>query len=485
MPDRKNKKPGLGAKILWQVRRIFGLNIGTMIFGVLFLYMIFTAVVYLTSSHIEAYQVTVSPLSRNETYTGLAIHDEIVCQAPNSGYVNYYARECGKVNAGGVVYGLSQTQIPVGEVTLSEEQMAKVKSDMLSFARNFSSSRFNTAYSFKYQLEGSVLQYAGVIDEMLPAGNTSTGAANASTATAALLGNQTLCKAPADGIVLYSKDGYAGKTLETLNLSDFNQNSYHETDLKTNKSVHAGQDIYTLITDEDWSLLIPLSDKQIVRLKDRTAIRVKFLKDDMTQVGDFSVIQIQGANYGKLDFSRGLVRYAQDRFLDIELVTNTSTGLKIPLSAIVTKEFYTIPASFATQDDEYGFFLEQRAIDGSYEKKSVYPTIYASISDNMTTYLSTDATRSANTRLYVDKSVFRKGDVLVKEDGEERFVIGDTDVLEGVYSMNQGYAVFRRIIVLDQNEEFAIVEKDTDYGLVRYDHIVWDAKDVSEKDILY
>ena len=87
-----------------------------------------------------------------------------------------------------------------------------------------------------------------------------------------------------------------------------------------------GDDIYTIITDERWSLIIPLSDKQAVSLSDRTSIRVKFLKDDMTQSGSFSIIEIDGGKYGKIDFSKGLIRYASDRFLDIELVTNTSTG---------------------------------------------------------------------------------------------------------------------------------------------------------------
>ena len=57
-------------------------------------------------------------------------------------------------------------------------------------------------------------------------------------------------------------------------------------------------------------------------------MRVKFLKDDMTQSGDFSIVEIDGAKYGKIDFNKGVIRYASDRFLEIELVTNTVTGLE-------------------------------------------------------------------------------------------------------------------------------------------------------------
>lgn len=50
--------------------------------------------------------------------------------------------------------------------------------------------------------------------------------------------------------------------------------------------------------------MIPLSEKQAANLKERTSIRVKFLKDDLTQTGDFSIMEIDGAKYGKIDLIR-------------------------------------------------------------------------------------------------------------------------------------------------------------------------------------
>ena len=59
----------------------------------------------IVGSNIESYLVIAGPLSRNETYTGLAIREETVHKAETGGYVNYYAREGSKINANGVVYG--------------------------------------------------------------------------------------------------------------------------------------------------------------------------------------------------------------------------------------------------------------------------------------------------------------------------------------------------------------------------------------------
>ena len=425
-------------------------------------------------------------------------------KAESSGYLTYYAREGNKINAKGAVYGLSPSKTSETSVKLSQEDLAKVRESMMNFSKNFNPSKYITTYSFKYQLEGSILQYAGVTGQSTPKALTYAdidsseyegedgemqeenvyGLGNTVT-----YGDQTISKSTKDGIVLYSKDGYAGKKIENITKADFDQNSYHETDLKTKDKVKTGQDIYTIITDERWSLLIPLSDKQAVTLQDRDSIRVKFLKDGMTQSGDFSIIYIDGDRYGKIDFDKGLIRYATDRFLEIELVTNTRTGLKIPLSAIVTKDFYLIPSSFALSDNggasEY-FLVGKRTKDGQTVTSVVTPTIFYRKQVLKQTTLGEDTSDNKPEYLYyVDKKSFHDGDAIVSQDGQRKYLVGDTASLEGVYCINQGYAVFRRIEVVDQNEEYAIVEKGTDYGLIRYDHIVRNASSVKEEDILY
>ena len=101
MPDVNNRHPR-SSGFLSKIRKIFSLNIGTVLFGFLFLYMVFSAILYLTSPKIESYQVIAGPLSRNETYTGLALREEAVQKADSGGYVTYYAREGNKINAGGI-----------------------------------------------------------------------------------------------------------------------------------------------------------------------------------------------------------------------------------------------------------------------------------------------------------------------------------------------------------------------------------------------
>lgn len=469
MPVNNNNGNSGNPGILSRIRKIFSLNIGTVLFGVLLIYMIFSAILYLTSTRIESYQVIAGPLSRNATYTGLAVREETVYKAKSTGYVSYYAREGSKINANGIVYGISDTQEPQSDAELTPEELSQIRGEMLSFSKGFNSSKFNNTYSFKYGLEGSILQYEGV---------------NNTDSSVLSVGNQDVTRAEIDGIVLYSTDGYEEKTVSDLTAADFDQNAYHETDLKTSGKISSGDDIYTLVTNEWWSLLIPLSSRDAADLSDRTSVRVKFLKDGMTQSGDFSIMEIDGQQYGKIDFNKGLIRYASDRFLEIELVTNTVTGLKIPLSAIVTKEFYKIPAEFATTNEDSqdtGFMVTSVNDDGNEVNTFVKATIYASVDDDS----SKDENGDPAQIYYVDKEDFSEGDVIENQKDGSRYVINDVGVLEGVYCINQGFSVFRRIELLDQNEEYAVVSRGTSYGLSLYDHIVRNADEVDEAEILY
>ena len=105
--------------------------------------------------------------------------------------------------------------------------------------------------------------------------------------------------------------------------------------------------------------------------------------------------------------------------------------------------------------------------------------------DKLLQYLSMHQMVGTEIFDYVDKKSFAEGDVIVSQKDQSKYVVSDVGVLEGVYCINQGYSVFRRIEILDQNEEYAIASKSTSYGLSRYDHIVRNADKVNEEEILY
>ncbi len=445
-----------------RIKELLSFNIGTIIFGAIFLYMAISLFLYLTANNISTYQVVSGPLAKNQTYTGLIVRNEQVITADSAGYITYYARDNAKVKKNGVVYSIGESKTNSVSIELTDSALSALRRNIAAFSTNYDLADYNDIYSFKYELEGVLLQNSGI-----SAPSSTTNGGNAT------LGNQTICSSPTDGIVLYSIDGYENYSETNITKEDINKKSYQLQDLKTDERISAGEPVYKLITDENWSVYVPLTAKQIIQLSDRTSIRVKFLKDGATQVASFLIhTNEDGSYWGELKFSSGMIRYASDRFVDIELVTNAETGLKIPISSIVNKEFYVIPEVFGTKggnSDNIGFLIERKTKNGNAEATFEHLTLY----------------EHQNGKYYIDMADLNPGDVIVQENSNNRIVIEETDTLEGVYCINKGYAVFRKIIIIDKNDEYCIVETGTPYGIAQFDHIVMDSTTVNEEQILY
>lgn len=135
--------------------------------------------------------------------------------------------------------------------------------------------------------------------------------------------------------------------------------------------------------------------------------------------------------------------------------------------------------------NEIGFMVQDKNKSGEDVTTFKNTTIYASVEVPKKSSMNKQTEEETVYTYYVDKSAFKEGDAIIVPNSGEKYIVGDSQSLEGVYCINKGYAVFRRIEILDQNEEYAIVSKNTDYGLARYDHIVKDADEVKEEDILY
>ena len=97
------------------------LNIGLVIFGIIFVYLIATIIMYITAPHITVYEVRQGSILKDNAYTGLAIREEIVVHTDASGYVNYFAEETSKVRVGTKVYTLSSEKLVFEETTSDTE----------------------------------------------------------------------------------------------------------------------------------------------------------------------------------------------------------------------------------------------------------------------------------------------------------------------------------------------------------------------------
>ena len=69
-------------------------------------------------------------------------------------------------------------------------------------------------------------------------------------------------------------------------------------------------------------------------------------------------------------------------------------------------------------------------------------------------------------------------------DSQATEIVRERATLTGVYNINKGYADFREISILYQNDEYAIVKSGTEYGLKVYDYIVLNAEYVNDQQFI-
>lgn len=432
----------------------WNINIGTIIFGALALYMIILLVITVTTKHVTPYMVTSGTLSRNETYTAVAVRQEHLVNAQASGYVKYYVPDGARIKQDGVVCSLNSSQQTTGVQLLQSGDLEQLRDLSSRYVKAYTPSNFLSVYDYKYAMNATVLEDAVSTDV--------TGISS---------------RADTAGIVVYTRDGYEDLTVEAVDDDLFRNITYQKEQLRTDGIVTVDTPLYRLVTDEIWSVVIPVTDRQYASLSTRSTVKVKFSKDGNTERGDIILLEQNGSKFVQIKLYRGMVRYCSDRFLNIELVTNTESGLKLPVSAITHKEFYTIPTAYMFDKTGYGtahFLKEYTDEEGNLVTDYIEAELYE----------ETEETEHSPALFYVDKSEFQEGDVLVMPDSSERYTIGDTASLEGVYCTNKGYADFRKIVMLEQNDEFCLVESGTSYGIAQFDYIAKEADRIREDTVV-
>ncbi len=578
-------------------RKPININLGIIFFAVIFIYLLLYFFTYVGQKKISGYQVVTGSLSVNSIYRGVAIREEKEFAADGAGYVNYYASEGLKSGCGNLVYTLDATGA-LAEIledtdkgSLTDEELSSVKAEIKNFKNEYQTGDFSSVYGFSTDLNSLVSRYRTVnIMDNINALNQATGSSEV-----------RLIRAETSGIVVYSHDGYENLTKDNVTLKDLDETEYVQKHYNSNELVASGDVVYKMVMSEDWYVAIEIDEAMANRLMDESYIQIRFLK---TQNISWASCEIRYTGDGILlilGFNNSMITYATDRFVDVELMLDNETGLKIPNTAIEEKEFYLIPIAYVTKSgaDTLGVMVESydeegkliavfKPIDVYYVTDSYY---YVSEDDfEMGTYLipqnallpseglmDADEIRDAyepkeEPSMGIISNEVSEGDTMMEDEngnmilvpgdangnsegtgsdsagtsdvaspesdtsepagsettlpeGQEgesqvpewvgpnegennspaldvepvnpvpgqdasasdgqRFAISLTGTLIGVYNMNKGYADFRQITILYQNDEYAIVKPNTMYGLCEYDYIVLDASSVSDNDLIY
>ncbi len=452
-----------------KLRHHFHFNIGIFIFVLILIYTFYFVIQYFRTDHILAYEVTEGSIVQNTTYTGIALRQESVVYSNSSGVVNFYVSSGDRVSVRSLVYSMDSDNVLSSLFERYADDLNTLSKDELDsfqeLLENFTATYTNEEYTDLYRLTDSVHE------ELTEIKNHKALSLLSASGDASLEDALEFHYASTPGIVAFYTDGYESVTPETVNSFMFKKSSYEVHTVQNGSTIYMGNVVYKLITDESWQLVIPVSSSMAERLSEESSVEVMFLKDDISVWGDVSILYKQDGDYAVFTFSNSVSRYADDRFLDVKLNLDEVTGLKIPVSAITQKKFEVIPKEFLTKggdSSQNGFIVQTTDEEGNTSVQFVPTTLYYETED---TY-------------YISDSDIPLGSILIHPVSNNLYEVKNTAALTGVYNINKGYAIFKQIEVLFQNEEYAIVKNGTDYGLSQYDYIAIDAAKIYEGEIV-
>ena len=459
----------MAKKEIVKYRNSGNFNIGVVIFLIIILYVLFNIFSYFTKSHIAEYQVQQGTIASNNIYQGIIVRDETVVYTDYSGYINYYVKNASKVSVNDVVYSIdtdgsiSKAIANSGSSTdwISKESLSSISSELDTFMKDYDANHFSESYTFLNNLKTEIAQ--SINNSALAELSDKVNQAEANLTFYQMKSND-------DGVIVYEVDGFENYTIEDIIASEINYNDYKAIHLFEKVEVKKSDPVYKRINSENWNIIIPISEELAKELNESSSVKIRFCKDDFTTNASCSIMKQDEEYFLNISLQKAMIRYANDRFIDVELVMSEKTGLKIPQSAITTKEFFTIPKEYFTvggDSSEPGLMIKQM-VDGENTVKVVNPTLYYETEEFY----------------YVDNEVVSEGDYVLKADSLSTYQIGtDKGTLVGVYNINKGYAIFKQINIIYENEEYAIVETKTAYGISLYDHIALDASEMKENQL--
>lgn len=480
--NKKEENSRQKGTLIFPKRNIISFRIILYVFlALVLIYLIYCGYKYINSKNISTYQVKEGALSEQNSYTGLILREEEMYYAKSSGYYNFYLKEGEKASHNDLVYSIDgsgkikemMTNQTGDASTLSQDDLVDIKSEIVKFSKEYSKNDFVDVYDFKDELDSISLKMSNlyILNKISSMSLNGTNV------------NKYYCADGAEGAktgyVVYYYDDYENLKPEDINSSYFGKDiEYSRHMIANNEIVSEGDFAYKLVTSNTWQLVFPIEDEKAKEF-DGHEMRVKFLKNQESLKGKVKIIDAiaPGKNTSiekicVVTFNTSVADYLNNRYIDFEIYMNENSGYKIPKSSVVEKEFLLIPNTVA--------------FDFNDTTNTVCVKLDKYLEDGTKTFVTTELNvyRTDSTDYYVDGSVVKLGNTVYGADEVTTYNINRTATLLGVYKINQGFADFKNIKKLYENDEYIII--DPQYTMIKpYDYIALDASKVKDNEYIY
>ncbi len=457
-------------------KRPIHLNVGSVIFLFIFIYLVIIVISYFSSNRSSVYEVVQKRIADNNTCEGIILRSERVQTSKKAGYISYYVKDGDRVAKKSTVYSVDESGkiydslvASQGEQQITSEDSTKVRNYLKTFQKKFSYSDYSTVSDLRCNIDKTILDFSHLaLSNAMQELTKKSG------------GNSTFQLVPTDtsGIFCTTIDGFEKLREDEITTATFEKKEENKT-ISYDTAISEGTPIYKIITNESWKIVLNLTKDQYKKLvareedaKGTPTVAIKFAKNGFQTTVPFQTFTRGDGYFARLSLEKYMISYMDDRFIQVELLLNSAEGLKIPKTALTEKEFYEVPLSYFTnagEKDALGLIKKVYRKSGDVKYEFVETSIVSKVDDEYA---------------YIEKSGFESGTIIQNVDTQEEYTIGKVGNIKGVYNVNKGYCIFKKVEILYENNEYCIVSNQTFNGLANYDHILLNSKTAAENEII-
>ena len=240
------------------------MNLGTIVFLVIVIYLTAYVINYLGKEKLAIYEVSKSDISDSVQGTGIILREEKLVKTREQGYINYYVKDGSRVKNGGTVYTVDTTgklQSYLNELlqkknSVTTEEKQQIFEELKSFSDSFSHNHFSEVYETKKEINHELMSYTDTI------------IADNQDALEERYGQGSYVEVAAEdtGLVSFSSDGLEELDEAGVSLHKFEQRAKMK-DLRSKEEKKAGSAVYRIVTGQNWELMIPVNEADYARMK--------------------------------------------------------------------------------------------------------------------------------------------------------------------------------------------------------------------------
>ncbi len=461
----KNKKKSNVIKL----NKVSGMNVAIIVFAAILLYVAISVIISMKKEPVTTYKVGDSNINNNISCTGIALRNEITVKANRSGYITFFAGGSDKIKKGSPVCTVDDTGSLISSsdspdaqgIVLTQKDYQEIRKTISLYKTNYDDMQFFTVYNFKNEINSKVLGIANQILIDKTHGDKITSSAF------------QYIYSPVSGILCFYTDGYEGKNVNNITAADFDRSSYVKNTFISGDIINSGSVIFKMIEDEKWNIVCNLTAEEAEKLKDMDMVDINVNNANFNMYVPFEIIEKNGAYLMNISLKKYMSTYANERFLNVEILLEQYEGLKIPNSSIVRKKVYLLPKDYAA------------AGGNSSSKNKVYRQAVDEDGNPTIEQISLDILDEKGDYLLVNPDSFKSTDVLVQLNTNDKLSVSllQSEEIDGVYLANEGVARFIEVNIVRNGDEFTIVKSGE--SLRKYDNIIMDASKVTENQTIY